>query len=96
MENKKIEKEREYEDQQAIFVANYQKIKEEKHFEIHVPNSRYDVSKEELVQKMNVEITRIFNVREPNLNIIYVCPFPLSADITNYYYKVRSYQYVDS
>lgn len=55
---------------------------------MHVPNCRYDITREELTQKLNVEITRIFSVRDPNLNVVYVCPFALTNDITNYYYKI--------
>jgi hypothetical protein len=43
---------------------------------------------EKQLQRENIQITRVFNIRDPMVSIIYVCPFSLSPDITNYYYKV--------
>ena len=34
------------------------------------------------------EITRIFNLENPNTNIIYVCPFRLNLETINYYFKI--------
>lgn len=35
-----------------------------------------------------MQMLRIFNLNDPNVDIIYVTPYPISDDIINYYYKI--------
>jgi hypothetical protein len=37
---------------------------------------------------MNIQITRIFNLRNPNKYIVYLLPEPLDEETINYYYKI--------
>ncbi len=37
---------------------------------------------------MNVQITRIFNLRNPNKYLVYLLPEPLDEETANYYYKI--------
>ena len=35
-----------------------------------------------------MQISRIFNMKDPNVDIIYICPFPLTKEIYSYYLKI--------
>lgn len=35
-----------------------------------------------------MQITRIFSLKDPLVEVIYVCPYELSTEIVNYYYKI--------
>jgi len=37
---------------------------------------------------MNIQITRIFNLKNVNKHIIYVLPYALDEETINYYYKI--------
>lgn len=37
---------------------------------------------------MNIQITRIFRIVDPTISVIIVTPFSLSAEISEYYYKM--------
>ena len=70
---------------QEEFKRRWGEIKKQKRVEIHV--SAYSVSEmqrlsiEKFKQKENSQIARIFSVKDPNVDIIYVCPFTLTNDV---------------
>jgi hypothetical protein len=35
-----------------------------------------------------MQISRLFSVKDPNVDVIYVCPYPLTKEIYNYYLKI--------
>lgn len=74
------------------FKANWKEIKLGKRVEIHINSYSFEDSKrltmEKFLQRQNTQIARIFNLRDPLTEIIYVCPFDLPAEIINYYHKV--------
>lgn len=43
---------------------------------------------EKIVQKQNIQISRLFALKDPLVDVIYVAPFDLPYEITNYYTKV--------
>jgi len=43
---------------------------------------------EKIVQKQNMQIARLFALRDPLVDVIYVAPFELPSEIINYYSKV--------
>lgn len=43
---------------------------------------------EKFLQRENLQITRLFALKNPLVDIIYVCPFDLSSEIVGYYTKV--------
>ena len=43
---------------------------------------------EKYKQKENAQIARLFSVKDPNVNVVYVCPFPFTSEIYNYYLKI--------
>ena len=72
--------------------SNWKHIKLNKRIEIHVNSCSFEDTKrltmEKFLQRQNNQIARIFNLRDPLVEIIYVCPFDLPAEIINYYHKV--------
>ena len=38
--------------------------------------------------KKNIQTSRIFNILDPNVCIIYVLPFPISEEVKKYYFKL--------
>jgi len=46
------------------------------------------MSIEKLKQKENAQIARIFSVKDPNIDIIYICPFVLTQEVSKYYMKI--------
>ena len=60
-------------------------MKMKKRVEIHINTFSFDELKrltmEKVSQRQNMQITRIFNLRDPNVEIVYVAPFDLSIDI---------------
>lgn len=67
-------------------------MKYKKRVEIHINTFSYDELKrltmEKVSQRQNMQITRIFGLRDPLVEIIYIAPFDLSSEILNYYYKI--------
>jgi len=43
---------------------------------------------ERLKQKENSQIMRIFSVKDPNVDVIYICPFALTNEVQKYYLKI--------
>lgn len=77
---------------QDEFKRRWLEIKKQKRVEIHI--SSYSVaemqrlSMEKFKQKENSQIARIFSVKDPNVDVIYVCPFTLTNDVYKYYLKI--------
>lgn len=43
---------------------------------------------EKLKQKENSQIMRIFSVKDPNVDVIYVSPYTLTSEVFKYYMKI--------
>jgi hypothetical protein len=43
---------------------------------------------EKLKQRENSQISRVFSIKDPNVDVIYICPFPLTSEVYNYYLKI--------
>lgn len=43
---------------------------------------------EKVSQRQNAQITRLFRLKDPFVEVIYISPFDLSSDIISYYYKI--------
>ena len=43
---------------------------------------------EKLKQKENAQITRIFAVKDPKVDIIYISPFTMTSEVFKYYMKI--------
>ena len=46
------------------------------------------MSTEKFKEVQNLQISRIFAIKDPNVTIIYITPYPIEEDIINYYYKI--------
>lgn len=74
------------------FKRRWPLIKKKKRVEIHI--NSYSIgelkrmSMEKFLQRENAQISRIFSLRDPNVEIVYICPFPLTTDIFGYYMKI--------
>ena len=77
---------------QEEFRESWPHIKRSRRVEIHINSfsvpENYRKTLEKYKQKENNQIARLFRVKDPNVDIIYVCPFPLTNEIYNYYLKI--------
>jgi len=77
---------------QLEFRSKWHEIKRQRRVEIHI--NSFSLSElqrltiEKLKQKENSQIARIFSVKDPNVDVIYVCPFALTNDVYKYYLKI--------
>jgi hypothetical protein len=51
---------------------------------------------ENLKQQENAQISRIFRLKDPNVDVIYVAPYELSAEVTKYYMKILELLEIDN
>lgn len=60
--------------------------------EIHVNSLSLDEMKRltvcRLSEKKNIEIMRIFRVKDPNVSVVMVCPNEVPPEVLNYYHKI--------
>jgi IQ domain-containing protein H len=54
------------------------------------------ISMEKFLQRENAQIARLFAVRDPNVDVVYVSPFSLTNDVTGYYMKILEIGEVDN
>ncbi|KAL4456158.1 hypothetical protein ABPG74_014119 [Tetrahymena malaccensis] len=86
------EKEKKYEKVMSDFKSNWENIKKQERYEIHICSYSLDVFQRitmtHLNQRQNSQILRIFQLQDPNVNIIYIVPGNLLQDIQNYLQKL--------
>jgi hypothetical protein len=46
------------------------------------------MSLEKYKQRENAQIARIFRMKDPNVDIVYVAPFMLTSEVSKYYMKI--------
>ena len=67
-------------------------IKKKQRVEIHINSISVGEMKrmtmEKFLQRENAQITRIFSMKDPNVDVIYVSPFQLTNDVIGYYMKI--------
>ena len=70
---------------QNEFKRSWKGIKQGKRVEIHI--NSYSISEisrmsiEKYKQKENAQLARIFSVKDPNVEVVYISPFPLTNEI---------------
>lgn len=85
---------------QSEFKRCWPQIKQQRRFEIHI--NSYSISEmrrlsiEKFKQKENAQIARIFSVKDPNVDVIYICPFKLTAEVEKYYMKILELVEIES
>ncbi|EGR31565.1 IQ calmodulin-binding motif family protein, putative [Ichthyophthirius multifiliis] len=82
-----------YEDNiQKDFKKNFKQIFSNKRIEIHLNSlsiSQFQkMTMENYKQKQNLQISRIFAIKDPNVEIIYISPYQIQQEIINYYFKI--------
>ena len=79
-------------DMQDEFKRCWPEIKTKKRIEIHINSFSIDELKrksiEKLKQKGNSQIMRIFSVKDPNVDVIYISPYTLTSEVYKYYMKI--------
>jgi len=77
---------------QGEFKRCWPEIKTQKRVEIHFNSYSIDemkrLSTEKLKQKENSQIVRIFSVKDPNVDVIYISPYTLTSEVYKYYLKI--------
>jgi hypothetical protein len=74
------------------FKAKWPEIKQKKRIEVHINSITVEemkrISMEKFLQRENAQISRIFALKDPNIEIIYVSPFQMTSDVIGYYNKI--------
>jgi flagellar assembly factor FliW len=77
---------------QEEFKQSWSVIKEQRRIEIHI--NSYSVSDlrrmslEKYKQRENSQLSRIFRLKDPNVDVIYVSPYLMTSEVTKYYMKI--------
>ena len=60
--------------------------------EVHIASLSIDelkrISMEKFLQRENAQLSRIFALKDPNVEVIYVTPFQMTSDVIGYYMKI--------
>lgn len=74
------------------FKKRWPEIRKKRRIEIHVNSLSIGeakrISMEKFMQRENLQISRLFLLRDPNVNIVYVSPFTFTNDVLGYYMKI--------
>ena len=74
------------------FKAKWEDIKKKKRIEIHINSISVSemkrISMEKFLQRENAQISRIFQIKDPLVDILYVSPFQMTNDVIGYYMKI--------
>eukprot|EP01135_Chromosphaera_perkinsii_P006589 Nk52_evm14s553 gene=Nk52_evmTU14s553 len=72
--------------------SNWTTLKQEKHVIIHLPSLSYEYNIRNHTQRFqtleNSQMSRICDIRDPNVEVIYISPVSLSDDYISYYQKL--------
>lgn len=74
------------------FWTKWPEIKAKRRVEIHINSYSVNESKRKSMEKFkhreNSQISRIFSVKDPKVDVIYVSPFTITNEVYNYYKKI--------
>lgn len=74
------------------FKLKWKDIKTKRWIEIHINSYSIDEWKWSTMEKFkhweNSQISRIFAVKDPKIDVIYVTPFALTSEVYDYYKKI--------
>lgn len=74
------------------FRKRWPEIKKKRRVEIHLNSFSFSeqkrLSMEKFKQRENSQISRIFSVKDPKVDVIYVAPFTLTNEVYEYYKKI--------
>ena len=76
------------------FKSNWGQIKKGPRIEIHINSMSYsnirNCTMEKFSIKENNQLNRLINLIDPNVEIIYIAPFPLGNEVLSYYFSILS------
>lgn len=82
----------EYIDMNQNFMNNWGKIKNDVRVEIHMNSLGYDrfqkLTMANFRSSQNSQLSRIFRLIDPNVEIVYVTPFDIKLEVLSYYVKI--------
>lgn len=74
------------------FKRDWPEIKLKRRVEVHICSFSFEemrrLTMEKFVQRQNSQICRIFRLKDPDIEIVYVAPFDLSPELISYYHKI--------
>lgn len=74
------------------FKMKWPQIKTRRRVEVHINSLSIEelkrISMEKFLQRENAQLSRIFNLRDRNVEIIYIAPFQMTSDVLGYYMKI--------
>lgn len=74
------------------FRKRWPEIKKKRRVEIHINSFSFSEQKrltmEKFKQRENSQISRIFSVKDPKVDVIYIAPFTLTNEVYEYYKKI--------
>lgn len=74
------------------FRRRWPEVKKKRRVEIHINSFSFSEAKrlsmEKFQQRENCQISRIFSVKDPKVDVIYISPFTLTNEVYEYYKKI--------
>ena len=74
------------------FKQKWPLIKTRRRVEVHINSLSIEevkrISMEKFLQRENSQLSRIFSLKDPEVEIIYVTPFQMTNDVLGYYMKI--------
>lgn len=81
-----------YRKRNTVFKENWLRIKISKRVIIHIPSLGYPVSIRQNLSNLralqNCQIGRISDIRDPNVEVIYICPLKMDEEMQGYYKRL--------
>ncbi|CAD8177263.1 unnamed protein product [Paramecium pentaurelia] len=81
-----------FKNRQNVFKEEWPYLKLQQRFEIHLNSFSFEeikrLSMDKFSQRQNTQITRIFNLQDPLVHIIYIAPYDLPSELIDYFYKI--------
>eukprot|EP00111_Clytia_hemisphaerica_P002942 TCONS_00008338-protein len=72
--------------------ADWQRLKTSKRLIIHIPSLGYSPSVRQTILNIatlqNNQIGRIFDIKDPNVEVIYISPVPMKSELKDYYHRL--------
>lgn len=82
------------------FKQKWPSIKNRRRVEVHISSISIEelkrISMAKFLQRENAQLSRIFSLKDPNVEVIYVTPFQMTSDVLGYYMKILEIGEVNS
>lgn len=77
---------------QNKFRQDWPTLKLKKHTELHISSLSIDelrrLTMDKFLVRQNIQLSRIFTIQDPNIDIILVCAFEMTPEVMGYYTKI--------